>query len=98
MDKTKGSEKGFDSMLLYESGPANKKITSTNKEVEGMANQVYYDRGRTALYELYRKVGEEKFDKLMKTYFNKYKFKNSTVKGLLETIEEVCGKRHSRPF
>ena len=23
----------------------------------------------------YRKVGEEKFDKLMKTYFNKYKFK-----------------------
>lgn len=92
LDKTKGSEKGFDSMLLYESGPANKKITSTNKEVEGMANQVYYDRGRTALYELYRKVGEEKFDKLMKTYFNKYKFKNSTVKGLLETIEEVCGK------
>ena len=25
LDKTKGSEKAFDSMLLYESGPANKK-------------------------------------------------------------------------
>lgn len=92
LDKTKGSENGFESMLLYESGPANKKITSTNKEVDGMASEVYYDRGRTAIYELYKKVGEEKFDKLMQTYFNKYKFKNSTIKRLIETIEEVCGK------
>lgn len=92
LDKTQGSENGFESMLLYESGPANKKITSTNKEVDGMSSQVYYDRGRTAIYELYKKVGEEKFDKLMQTYFDKYKFKNSTIKGLIETIEEVCGK------
>lgn len=67
-------------------------IASTNDEVGDMASPVYYDKGRQAIYQLYRSVGEEKFDRLMREYFKRYVYKNATIEGLLQTIDDVLGK------
>ncbi|MGO4790539.1 M1 family metallopeptidase [Paenibacillus sp. 2KB_20] len=67
-------------------------IASTNDEVGDLASPVYYEKGRQAIYQLYRSVGEEKFDRFMKEYFKRYVYKNATIEGLLQTIEDVLGK------
>lgn len=67
-------------------------IASNNDEVGDMASPVYYDKGRQAIYQLYRTVGEEKFDRMMREYFKRYVYKNATIEGLLQTIDDVLGK------
>lgn len=67
-------------------------IASTNDEVGDLANPVYYGKGRQAIYQLYRNVGEEKFDQFMKAYFKRYVYQNATIDGLLQTIEDTLGK------
>lgn len=51
---------------------------------------VYYI-GPVVLEDLRRKVGDETFDDIFKTYYNKYKYKNATLEGFLEIIEEKAG-------
>lgn len=41
------------------------------------------------LYDIYKKVGEIKFDNLIKEYFNTYKFKNTSIEKLLNVIEKA---------
>ncbi|WP_136604043.1 M1 family metallopeptidase [Paenibacillus dokdonensis] len=67
-------------------------IASTNQEVGDNASPVFYDKGRQAIYQLYRMVGEEKFDAFMREYFKRYAFKNATIDGLLQTIGDTLGK------
>lgn len=61
----------------------------TRPEIYGRL--LFYKNGRLAIYELYRTVGEEKFDSFMKEYFNHYAYRNATVDGLLNTIEDQLG-------
>lgn len=67
-------------------------IASTNEEAGDLAAPVYYDKGRQAIYQLYRSVGEEKFDHFMREYFKRYVYKNATIEGLLQTIKDVLGE------
>ncbi|WP_213650550.1 M1 family metallopeptidase [Paenibacillus sp. J23TS9] len=67
-------------------------IASTNQEVGDNASPVFYEKGRQAIYQLYRMVGEEKFDAFMREYVKRYAFKNATMDGLLQTIEDTLGK------
>ncbi|WP_315796002.1 M1 family metallopeptidase [Paenibacillus sp. BIC5C1] len=82
---------GFKSIQFGDS-TVDKAIASTNDEVGDWASPVYYDKGRQAIYQLYRSVGEEKFDAFMKEYFKRYVYQNATIDGLLQTIEDVLGK------
>jgi len=82
---------GFLSIQL-DDAPMDKIIASTNEEVGDLANPVYYGKGRQAIYQLYRNVGEEKFDQFMKEYFKRYVHQNATIDGLLQTIEDTLGK------
>ncbi|WP_339790330.1 M1 family metallopeptidase [Paenibacillus sp. FSL R7-0313] len=82
---------GFRS-IQFDTAPVDMAIASTNDEAGDLAGLVYYQKGRQAIYQLYRSVGEEKFDELMKTYFKRYVYQNATVEGLLQTIEDVLGK------
>lgn len=82
---------GFKSIQSDE-GSFDKVIGAPNNEVGELANPVYYGKGRQAIYELYRTVGEEKFDAFMKEYFSRYVYKNASIQGLLQTIEETLGK------
>ncbi|WP_413407875.1 M1 family metallopeptidase [Paenibacillus amylolyticus] len=82
---------GFRS-LQFDDSSVEVAIASTNDEVEDLASLVFYQKGRQAIYQLYRSVGEEKFDQFMKEYFNRYVYQNATIDGLLHTIEDVLGK------
>ncbi|WP_413378812.1 M1 family metallopeptidase [Paenibacillus taichungensis] len=82
---------GFKS-IQFDDSTVDKAIASTNDEVGDWASPVYYDKGRQAIYQLYRSVGEEKFDTFMKEYFKRYVYQNATIDGLLQTIEDVLGK------
>ncbi|MEC0255543.1 M1 family metallopeptidase [Paenibacillus lautus] len=82
---------GFKS-IQFDDSKVELAIASTNDEVGGLASPVYYEKGRQAIYQLYRSVGEEKFDHLMREYFKRYVYKNATIEGLLQTIEDVLGK------
>ncbi|MEC0125258.1 M1 family metallopeptidase [Paenibacillus pabuli] len=82
---------GFKSIQFDES-TEDKAIASTNEEVGDLASPVFYNKGRQAIYQLYRSVGEEQFDTLMKAYFKRYVYQNATIDGLLQTIEDVLGK------
>ncbi|WP_405156878.1 M1 family metallopeptidase [Paenibacillus sp. FSL K6-0108] len=91
------SEKHGDTMngfksIQFDDSTVDKAIASTNDEVGDWASPVYYDKGRQAIYQLYRSVGEEKFDDFMKEYFKRYVYQNTTINGLLQTIEDVLGK------
>ena len=50
-----------------------------------MASPVYYDKGRQAIYQLYRTVGEEKFDRMMRNISNDMSTKMLRLRG--------CSKR-----
>ncbi|WFR65333.1 M1 family metallopeptidase [Paenibacillus amylolyticus] len=82
---------GFRS-IQFDTAPVDMAIAATNDEAGELAGLVYYQKGRQAIYQLYRSVGEEKFDELMKTYFKRYVYQNATIEGLLHTIEDVLGK------
>jgi|GEM_PF-366852 len=82
---------GFRS-IQFDIGPVDMTIAATNDEVGEMASLLYYQKGRQAIYQLYRSVGEEEFDELMRTYFKRYVYQNATIEGLLQIIEDVLGK------
>lgn len=92
MDKYYGEYMSFDTLLQNRSAPITLPINSSNEEAQNNCSRLYYEKGALALYDLYKKVGEEKFDQLMKEYFNEYKFKNATIEGFLSMVEKVCGK------
>ncbi|MFF3925879.1 M1 family aminopeptidase [Paenibacillus lactis] len=79
-------------MLSSEQKIKFKPIASNNTEAEGEANPVFYKKGRQAIYQLYRMVGEDKFDAFMQEYFKRYHYKNATIKGLLQTIQDTLGE------
>ncbi|PZT53608.1 M1 family peptidase [Paenibacillus silvae] len=82
---------GFRSIQLDPS-PIDLPIASTNEQVGEMADYVFYQKGRQAIYQLYRSVGEQKFDAFMREYFHRFIYQNATIDGLLATIEDVLGK------
>lgn len=82
---------GFRSIQLDPS-PIDLPIASTNEQAGEMADYVFYQKGRQAIYQLYRSVGEQKFDAFMKEYFHHFVYQNATIDGLLATIEDVLGK------
>ena len=90
-DKQGDLVNGFKS-IQDDKSTAKKPIASTNKEVGDDAHTVYYNKGRQAIYQLYRLVGEEKFDSFMKEYVKRYAHKNATIAGLLQTIEDTLGR------
>ncbi len=82
---------GFKS-IQFDDSSIDRAIASTNEEVGDWASPVYYDKGRQAIYQLYRTVGEAKIDEFMREYFTRYVYQNATMDGLLQTIEDVLGE------
>ncbi|TCP70034.1 M1 family metallopeptidase [Baia soyae] len=55
-------------------------------------NEYVYGKGYIALIDLYYKVGEKKFDQIMKTYFAQNKFTNATFANFFEAVHKIAGK------
>ncbi|WP_339321929.1 M1 family metallopeptidase [Paenibacillus sp. FSL W8-0194] len=84
---------GFKSIQIDDLSSIDKPIAGTNTEVGDLQSPTFYNKGRQAIYQLYRTVGEEKFDTFMKEYFKRYEFKNATIEGLLQTIQDTLGDK-----
>ncbi|KOP68177.1 peptidase M1 [Bacillus sp. FJAT-18019] len=82
---------GFKSIQIDDVSWIDKPIASTNTEVGGMESPTFYNKGRQAIYQLYRMVGEDKFDSFMQEYFKRYEYQNATIQGLLQTIQDTLG-------
>jgi len=82
---------GFKSIQIDDLSSVDKPIAATNTEVGDMESPTFYNKGRQAIYQLYRMVGEDKFDTFMREYFKRYEFKNATIQGLLQTIQDTFG-------
>lgn len=55
-------------------------------------SETIYSRGPAFFEDLRQRVGEEKFNKTLQTYYEKYLFKNVTIEKLLDVIGEVAGE------
>lgn len=55
-------------------------------------SMIIYRKGPVVFEDLKQRVGEEKFVEILKTYFERYKFKNATIDGFLSIINEIAGK------
>lgn len=51
----------------------------------------FYKKGAWALHDLRTSIGAEKFDKAVKSYLEKYQFKNVTTQDFLNEIKKVSG-------
>lgn len=77
---------------VYES-----KIPALNSSVDDFKDfdsyvHTIYTKGPQFFEDLRKRVGEEKFTKILQNYYKKFLFKNATIIDLLNTIEEVAGK------
>lgn len=77
---------------LKSSGPISR---SSDKYSWSDFEMVVYRMGPAALEDLRRKVGQDKFVDVFKTYYEKYKFKNATLEGFLDIVREKCGAEAS---
>lgn len=57
-----------------------------------------YRKGASMLCDLRNEVGDEAFSKILKTYYEKYKFKNAKTKDFIAVVEEVTGKKWDKFF
>lgn len=57
----------------------------------GDYGRVIYSIGPIVFEDLRQQVGEEQFIDILSTYFDRYIFKNGSIKGLLKVIEEKAG-------
>lgn len=87
---------GFKSIQMDDVSWIDKPVASTNTEVEDLQSPTFYNKGRTVIYQLYRMVGEDKFDVFMQEYFKRYQYKNATIQGLLQTIQDTLGHEVSK--
>lgn len=88
---------GFDP-IRFDDFPSDHAIAETNEQVGDAANEVYYAKGRQAIYQLYRSVGESRFDAMMQTYFRRYEYRNATIEGLIGTVSDTLGRPVAKRF
>lgn len=69
---------------------------STDKYTWNDFGVIVYKIGPVVLEDLRRKVGQEKFAEIFKTYYETYKFRNATLQGFLKIVEEKAGSEVSK--
>lgn len=79
---------------VYQGAPDSKAFNTSVDRFDDMGQyfNTIYSRGCMIFEDLRQRVGEEKFLKIMQTYFNNYKFKNATIAGFIETIKAEVGE------
>ncbi len=91
----KNHQNGIDYTIRNSLYPSN--LLPLNSSVDqfkdwGDYGDTIYRRGPAFFESLKQKVGEEKFTKILKTYYEKYEFENATINDLLDVIEKIAGK------
>ena len=55
-------------------------------------SMVIYNKAPAFFEDLRQRVGEDSFIRILRTYYERYLFKNATIEDLLNIIEEIAGK------
>lgn len=58
----------------------------------GEYGSIIYGRGPIVFEDLRSQVGEEKFLEILRTYFDRYLFKNGSIEGFLDIVKEIGGE------
>lgn len=89
-------ENGFKESLSYSEEIIKEMPGAINRPLDqypkGDYGKYVYGKGYIALIDLYYKVGEKKFDQIMKTYFEKNRFTNANFYNFFEVVNQVAGK------
>ncbi len=59
---------------------------------DNLFSSLIYNKGAWVLHMLRREVGDSSFFKILRTYFEKYKYKNASTEDFQEICEKVTGK------
>lgn len=78
---------------LYPGSINNLPINSSVDEFRdwGEYSQIIYSKGQIVFEDLRSQVGDEKFVKILRTYFDRFLFKNASVDDFIEVVAEVAG-------
>lgn len=101
----------YSEALYFENLAGSKALQSTmlSKYQDSFSNTVYnpgsslfsstvYDKGAWVLHMLRREVGDSVFFKILKTYFNEYKFKTASTADFINVCENVSNKNLEKFF
>jgi aminopeptidase N len=73
-------------------------VVDTTSDYMSLLNANSYKKGGLFLYTLRAEVGEPTFDKIIQTYYSKYKFSNANTTDFKAVAEEVSGKNLTELF
>ncbi len=65
---------------------------------KNLFSRIVYNKGAWVLHMLRREIGDEKFFMLLKTYYQKFKYKNASIKDLEILAEKISGKNLKQFF
>jgi aminopeptidase N len=65
---------------------------------ENLFNSTVYDKGAWVLHMLRHEVGDSTFFKMLRTYYNEYKYKNASTEDFKNVCEKVSGKNLNKFF
>ncbi|MBN1301404.1 MAG: M1 family metallopeptidase [Melioribacteraceae bacterium] len=61
-------------------------------------SRIVYEKGAWVLHMLRREIGDELFFKVLRNYFEKFKYKNADTEDFIEVCEEISGKNLRKFF
>ena len=64
----------------------------------GAYSMLSYNKPSVALHTLANLVGQETMTEIMKTYFERWKFKHPTLINFIDIVNEVVAKKHGKTF
>jgi aminopeptidase N len=73
-------------------------VVDTTSDYMSLLNANSYKKGGLFLYTLRAEVGEPTFDKIIQTYYSKYKFSNANTTDFKAVAEEISGKNLTELF
>lgn len=62
---------------------------------ENLFSRIIYNKGAWVLHMLRKELGDNLFFKVLKVYYNKYKYKNASIENFTELVEEESGENYS---
>jgi aminopeptidase N len=66
--------------------------------IDNLFSRMIYDKGAWVLHMLRREIGDEKFFKILREYFKKYKYKNASTEDFKNICENISGRNLKQFF
>ena len=67
-------------------------VYNENKNLFNLLNRNSYEKGAWVLYMLHQKIGNEKFTRLLRKFYQTYRLKNASTEDFIEMAEKISGE------